>query len=62
MKYLEDDNRTHEEIHEDLMRRLSEPIKPIIVGHRELTEEEKEEARKFLEEIETSRASKNKKN
>ena len=50
MKYLEDDNRTQEEIHEALMRRLSEPLGGVIVGHRELTEEEKEKARKFFEE------------
>ena len=50
MKYLEDDKRTQEEIHEALMKRLSEPIKATVIGHRELTEEEREIARKFLEE------------
>ncbi len=50
MKYLEDDNRTQEEIHEALMRRLSEPLGGVVVGHRELTEEEEEIARKFFEE------------
>lgn len=52
MKYLEDDNRTPEEIHEALIRRLSEPLGGVVVGHRELTEEEEEEVRKFLEEEE----------
>lgn len=52
MKYLEDDKRTREEIHSALMQRLSEPIGGRVIGHRELTKEEKEEARRFLEEVE----------
>lgn len=55
MKYLEDDTRTQEEIHAALVQRLSEPIKATVVGHRELTPEEKERAREFLEEIDRER-------
>jgi flavorubredoxin len=55
---MKDDKRTREEILEARNRRLSEPIVCRVVGHGEITEEEK----RILEEYHKELAEKEKKN